>query len=138
MNDTTLTLLLRAAAAGHFGIAVLSTQLPRLLHWQEDIARMSLLVREVFRIHSFFITFIMVMFGTLTWKFAPVLAAGGNEIAVWLAGGLALFWGIRTVFQWTFYSRSHWKGKRRETAAHWTFTFVYGVWTLLYAACTLR
>jgi len=138
MNDTVLIILLRAAAAGHIAVALLSTQLTRLLHWEEDIARMSLLVREVFKIHGWFIALTLMLFGILTWRFAPVMAAGGNEVAAWLAGGIAVFWGVRVVMQWTHYSRGHWRGKLRETAVHWTLTVVYSAWSCLYAVCALR
>ena len=138
MNESTITILLQAAAIGHFGIALLSTQLNRLLHWEEEIARMGLLVREVFELHSRFITLTLTLFGVWTWRFAPELAAGGNEVAAWLAGGIAVFWGIRTVCQWTHYSRSHWQGKPRETAAHWTLTIVYGCWSFLYGFCAIN
>jgi hypothetical protein len=138
MNDTVLILLLRAAAAGHLAIALLSTQLVRLLHWEEDVKRMSLLVREVFQLHGWFIALTLTFFGILTWRFAAVFAAGGNELAAWLAGGIAVFWGLRVVMQWTHYSREHWRGKPRETAAHWTLTLIYGAWTVLYAMCAIR
>jgi len=138
MSDAVLTILLRAAATGQIIIAVLATQMPRILHWQDDIARMSLLVREVFLIHKFFLAFTLLLFALLTWRFAPEISAGGNPVASWLCGGISLFWGIRTVFQWTFYSPDHWRGKRRETTVHWTLTFVYGSWCGLYLLGALR
>lgn len=138
MNDATLIFLLRTAAVGQCLIAILATQMTRLLHWEDDLARMSLLVREVFKIHAYFLIFTLLLFAVLTWRFAPDIAAGGQPLAAWLAGGIALFWSIRTVFQWTFYSREHWRGKRRETAVHWTLTLVYGSWAVLYGWCALR
>lgn len=66
--------LLRLAAVLQAGLAVLSLFLPRLLHWQEDLARMSLLVREVFVIHSWFISLTLLIWGVLTWRFAPEMA----------------------------------------------------------------
>lgn len=37
MNETTLILLLRATATGEIIIALLATQMTRLLHWEEDV-----------------------------------------------------------------------------------------------------
>lgn len=138
MSDSTLILLLRTTAAGQLIIAILATQMPRLLRWQEDIARMSLLVREVFLIHKFFLSYTLILFAVLTWRFAPDIAAGHNPLAAWLCAAIALFWGIRTVFQWTFYSREHWRGKPRETAIHWTLTIVYASWSSIYTISALR
>lgn len=138
MTETTAIVLLRLASAGQIIIAILATRMARLLHWEEDIARMPLLLREVFRIHGFFLSFTLTLFSVLTWRFAPDLAGGGQPLASWLAGGIGLFWSIRTVFQWTFYSHDHWRGKPRETALHWTLTLIYGSWAALYWWCALR
>ena len=43
---------LRLAAGGQLFIALLGPMIPRLLDWREPIARMPLLVREVFHIHT--------------------------------------------------------------------------------------
>ena len=140
MSDHTLILLLRAAAAGQLIIAILGAVIAKILHWQDDIARMRLLVREVFLIHKFFLSYTLTFFAVLTWRFAPDIAAGQNQnpLATWLAAGIALFWAIRTIFQWTFYSQEHWRGKPAETAVHWTLTIVYASWCALYTIAALR
>ena len=138
MSDATLIILLRAVAEGQFIIAVLGMLIGKILRWEDEIARMNLLVREVFQIHKVFLSYTLTFFAVLTWRFAPEIAAGQNPFATWTCGGIALFWGIRTVFQWTFYSHEHWRGKGRETAVHWTLTTVYGSWCALYIIGTLR
>lgn len=138
MSDSLLTVLLWAAAAGQVGIAILGARIAKILKWEAAIAAMPLLVREVFLIHKFFLSYNLILFAVLTARFAPEIAAGGNPPLRWLIGGIALFWGIRTIFQWTFYSREHWAGKPKETAVHWTLTVIYGSWTLLYALAASR
>ena len=46
------------------------------------------------------------MFAVLTWRFAREMATGTIPIAVWLAAAIGIFWGIRAVMQWTYYSRT--------------------------------
>ena len=51
-----LDLFLRIIAVAQIALAVLSYFLPRIMRWQSEINRMSALVRDVFVIHSWFIS----------------------------------------------------------------------------------
>ena len=134
MNALTshLPLLLQIAATLQLGVAMLNLFLIRLLHWREDLARMPLLLREVFQIHVWFISITLAIFGVMTWRFAAEIASGQNAVGQWLAAGIGIFWGIRTVFQVTFYSSSHWRGLAGRTMAHFALLIVYGGFTALY------
>lgn len=136
--NNNLDSLLRLAAAGQLFIAVLGPIIPRLLHWQEPIARMPLLVREVFHVHTFFIGLTCAIFGTLTWVFAPDIAQPVHPMMRWFAFSLALFWGIRCVMQWTVYSTSHWRGLLPQTIAHWALFLGYGGFTAAYLLAAFR
>ena len=115
--------LLRFVAALQLGLAVLSYFLPRIMNWKSDIARMSPLVRDVFVIHSWFISLTLIIWGVLTWRFAPVMANAPTELSRWLCAAIGIFWGIRCVLQWTHYDSSHWRGIPSRTLAHWTLFF---------------
>lgn len=127
-----LELFLRIIAVAQIGLAVLSLCLPRILDWKADIARMSLLVRQVFEIHSWFIALTLVIWGVLTWRFAPQMAGAAPELARWLCAAIGIFWGVRSVMQWTHYSISHWRGNPQRTVIHWTLFFGYVAWTTVY------
>ena len=131
-----LELFLRIIAVAQMGLAVLSFFLPRILHWEADINRMSLLVREVFEIHAWFISLTLLIWGGLTWRFAPEMAKAPTELARWVCGAIAVFWGIRCVLQWLHYSAAHWKGIPSRTVIHWTCFLGYGLWAGVYAMVT--
>lgn len=135
---THLDSLLRLAAAGQLFIAVLGPMIPRLLNWREPIANMPLLVREVFHIHTFFIGLTCAIFGTLTWAFAHDIATAAHPMLRWFAFCLGLFWGIRCVMQWAFYSASHWRGLLPQTIAHWALFLGYGGFTAAYLFAAFR
>src|SRR6266700_1843325 len=99
-----LPVLLPIAAALQLGVAVLNLFLIRLLHWREGLSRTPLLLREVFQVHVWFISVTLAIFGVMTWRFAGDIASGQNTVAQWLAAGIGLFWGIRTVLQVIYYS----------------------------------
>jgi hypothetical protein len=130
--------LLLACCVVQASVAVLNLNLVRILDWHEDIERLSPLVRQVFHIHAFFVSLTLLIFATLTWRFADVMATGSERTAAWLAGAIALFWGIRTAMQWFYYSPSHWRGRPGRTVIHWTLTFVYGAMTLVYVVAAMR
>lgn len=123
--------ILIAAAIGQLVIAVINLQLVKLLGWQAELERMSLLVREVFHVHKWFISIILVIFAVLTLRF-PSDLAGGSELGRWLAGCIGGFWLIRTWMQWGFYDASHRRVSRGRNAVHWTLTICYGGAALAY------
>src|SRR5947199_10613866 len=92
------------AASLQLGIAILNLFLVPLLKWQPELARMPLLLREVFHVHAWFISITLTIFATLTFRFTSEMALGTNLVAVWLAGAMGIFWGIRTILQVTWYS----------------------------------
>ena len=73
------------AAAAQLAVAVLNLCLERIMKWEESVARMPQLVREVFHVHAWFITITLVIFGVVTIRFAGELAAGTNDLVCWLA-----------------------------------------------------
>ena len=127
-----LVLLLKSFAAAQCAVVVLNLFLIRLLGWQDELTRLSLLPRQVFRVHIGFITLTLLIFGVLTWRFAVPMAAGSNPLATWLAGGIGLFWGVRTVMQVAYYSSEHWRGKRPQTVAHIVLLLLYGSMSATY------
>ena len=137
MNTDLLILALKLAAVGQLTLAILSLFLSRMLDWKDAIARMPLLIREVFQIHGWFISLTLVIFGVLTWRFAPDIAAGTHEFLRWFAASIAVFWGVRCVMQWTHYSAEHWRGKADRTAIHWIVFLSYAAFTATYLKAAL-
>ena len=120
------------AAAAQLAVAVLNLFLVRIMKWEESVARMPQLVREVFHVHAWFITITLAIFGVVTIRFAGELAAGTNDLGRWLAAGIGIFWLIRWLMQFFYYDSSHWKGKRAETAVHIALILTYGFFAGVY------
>jgi hypothetical protein len=128
------TLLILLAAAHLF--------FPKELGWKEDLAKLTLLNRQIFLVHVSFIVLILLLFGTLALVFAADLVAP-SRLAKAVLGGLTLFWGLRLVTQQFVYDRSLWIGNRRNTVLHilasllWcylTVVFGWGWWRQIAAA----
>jgi hypothetical protein len=132
-----LELGLRVAALTQIGVAILNLSLTRIMKWKPDLERMPLLVREVFRIHCYFISLTLVIFGVITWRFASDIATAANPIGIWLAVAIGLFWLIRSAMQWLHYSPSHWVGDTPRTVIHFLLFFGYGALATVYFAAAL-
>ncbi len=113
-------------------IAALNLALPRILGWQAAIAAMPLLVREVFHVHSWFISATLVIFAVLTFACADAMTRGDTEAAM-IAWCVAAFWALRVAIQLFYYSGSHHHGRRFETFVHWALLLVYGGMAASYA-----
>lgn len=136
MNAITqnMEVILKVAAAAQLGVALLNLRLVDLLGWRDELARVQLLMREVFYIHAWFISLILTIFAAMTWRFAGEMSAGSNEALAWLAGAIAIFWGIRTTMQVCYYSSSHWRGQAGRTVIHVILLLMYGGMTVAYLA----
>jgi hypothetical protein len=123
---------LRIAGALLLLLAAAHPFFPKQLGWKEDLAKLTLLNRQIFLVHVGFIVLILVLFGTLALGFAGDLVAP-SRLAAAVLGGLTLFWGLRLLTQQLIYDRSLWRGHRRNTVLHilasllWTYlTAVFG------------
>ena len=136
MNVNSLSIFLRVVAALQLAVAILNLFLVPLLKWKEDLKRAPLLLREVFQVHAWFISVTLAIFGLLSWRFAAEIASHASALGGWLAGGIGIFWAIRTVLQVTYYSSSHWRGQLGRTVIHIVLLIAYGgmATTYLWAA----
>jgi len=135
---TALEGLLRLSAVAQLGVAAVNFSTARLLKWQEPIDRMPLLLRQVFWVHSWFVSLVLAIFGVMTWRFAAEMASGSNAACAWLAAGLGLVWGLRTLAQVAYYSPSHWRGNPGRTFIHVFLFVVYGGMSLSYMVAAYR
>jgi hypothetical protein len=87
---------------------------------------MPLLLREVFRVHAWFISVTLTIFAVMTWRFATEMAGRANSVGQWLAAGIGGFWAIRAVLQVSYYSSSHWRGFFARTLVHVLLLILYG------------
>src|SRR4051812_11613155 len=116
MKDA-LTVLLRVAGAGLILLAGLHVPIGRHLKWREDAARLSEVNASIFRVHAFFICFILVIMG-LPCLLEPSVFLESSHAGAWLAWSFSAFWTTRLFFQWYVYPRNLWRGKRMETIVH--------------------
>ena len=101
-------------------------------HWQEELVRLSLLNRQIFYVHSFFICLVLVQMGLLC-LLAPTALLEHSLLGRYVAVGFAAFWLIRLYSQWFVYDWRLWRGKYFETSMHAIFTLLWTYYVLVFA-----
>jgi hypothetical protein len=124
------SLQLQVTGVGLLALSLLHLAFPKRFDWPQELARLSLLNRQIFLVHTLFIMVVVALMGiVMTW--APETLLERSKLGVWVAAGFTLFWGLRLVIQWFGYSRRLWWGKPLETAVHCLFTLAWGWLTWL-------
>lgn len=105
---------------------------PKYFNWENELKSLSLINRQMTKVHTFFIALLLILFGLLNIFEHPSLqnTALGKTICL----GMALFWFTRLIFQLFVYSPKLWRGKRFETLMHILFT---SLWIYLIAIYSL-
>ena len=115
---------LRLAGVLLAGLAVLNVFVPSRFRWREELARVSLLNREIFQVHTIFLIVTLTLFSALLLTSADALVEPARLPRAILAG-LTLFWGLRMLMQWFYYSPAIWRGHPFNTLMHVLFS---GLW----------
>ena len=89
-----------------------------------NLAKLTLVNRQVFLVHVGFIVLMLILMGSLALFYAGELVTPGR-LSRAVLGGLALFWGLRLFTQQFIYDRSLWRGNPRYTAAHIALTLLW-------------
>ena len=103
--------------------------------WKEELARISLLNRQIFYVHTFFIALVVVMLGVLACFYTRELLAP-THLARIILSGMVFFWSCRLLIQFFGYDASLWKGNRFHTRIHillsvfWIYLVIVFGWAL--------
>ncbi|HTM24078.1 MAG TPA: hypothetical protein VL225_02730 [Vicinamibacterales bacterium] len=126
MDPGLLLLHLRAVGVILALLVGVNLAVPARLRWREEMARLSLLNRQIFQAHSVFLVLTLAMMSALLLTSADALLVPGPLSRAILIG-LTAFWGLRMLMQWWFYSPAIWRGHAFNTAMHVVFsaTWVY-------------
>ena len=135
----TLELHLRLVGVIMAALAVVNLFVPRRFHWPEELARLSLINRQIFQAHSIFLILMLALFSALLLTCTDALLEP-TRLARAVLAGLTIFWGLRMVMQWFFYSPETWRGHRLHTVLHVVFSgtwiYVTAVFATALAAAT--
>ena len=128
----TLVTHLRIIGVLMAALVVVNLFVPRRFRWREEMARLSLVNRQIFQAHTIFIVLTVAMFSALLLTSADALLEPTRSSRAILAG-LTVFWGLRMLMQWFFYSPAIWRGDRFNTVMHGVFSIAWVYITATFA-----
>ena len=107
-------------------LALVHVIFPRYFHWKEELKDLSLMNRQMMKVHTFFVALTVFLMGLLCATYTDDLI--GTHLGKIISLGLAILWFCRLVVQFFGYSAELWKGKTFETLVHVVFSLL---WTYL-------
>ena len=125
---------LRVAGFSLVILSLLHLTFPRRFRWREEFAAVSLLNREIFYVHTFFVCLVVAGMG-LVCVIDPGSLLIRTRLGQWVAAGGTVFWAARLYIQFFVYSASHWRGRRFECRVHIGFALLWTFYTAVFAAC---
>jgi len=132
MTSDLLLVNLRAVGVFMAALVVMNLFVPRHLGWNEELKRVSLVNRQIFEVHAKFLVLILAMFAVLLLSSSEALVEP-SRLSRLILGGLTLFWGLRMLAQWFYYSPATWRGNRLRTAVHYAFSAAWVYVTAVFA-----
>jgi len=132
-----LELHLKIVGALFLFLFVLNLIVPFHFGWKQELKQVSLLTRNVFFVHGFFIAMSVLAFGLLCLFFTETLIER-STLATLVLGFLTTFWVIRLYMQWFVYDRTLWRGLRFETWVHFVFTAQWAYITAVFGVAFWR
>lgn len=126
-----LELHLKLAGLSLVSLGVAHAFFDKRFHWREEMARVSLLNRQIFFVHTFFIALMLVLLGSLS-VFGTAALVEKSHLGQLFLGGVTFFWFCRWLCQFFVYDAEIWRGKPFETWAHAGFSLLWTYYVAVY------
>jgi hypothetical protein len=133
MTSGLLLVNLRVVGVFMAALVVLNLFVPRHLGWREDLQRISLVNRQIFEVHAIFLVQTLALMSALLLTSADALLEP-TRLARAVLVGLTLFWGLRMLMQWFYYSPATWRGQPFNTVMHVVFSVTWVYVTAVFGA----
>ena len=109
----------------------------RYFGWRKELAGVSLLTRQIFYVHAFFIALGVVLGGAVSLAFSTALLSPAPLNRAILAS-MALFWFCRLMAQFFAYDGAIWRGNPGRTGMHVAFSMLWCYVTAIYSLAFIK
>jgi hypothetical protein len=133
VTTETIEMHLRIMGAIMLVLGIAHFFFPKEFEWKDDLAKLSLLNRQLFLVHTWFIVLVLFLCGVLNLFFAHLLVEP-TPLARVILSGLLIFWAGRLFAQLFIFDTRLWRGHRRNTVVHVLFTATWLYFVAVYAA----
>ncbi len=130
-----MNLLLKIVGVLLIALALVHMLFPKYFNWDKELSSLSLINRQMMKVHTFFIALTIFLMGLLCFTSSNELinTSLGKKISL----GLGVFWTIRLAIQFFGYSSKLWQGKAFETSVHILFCFLWACLSFIFWAIAI-
>lgn len=109
----------------------------RYFRWSNELAGVSLLTRQIFYVHAFFIALGVVLGGAVSLAYPNALLSPAplNRAIV---ASMAFFWLCRLLAQFLAYDGAIWRGNHFRTCMHVAFSILWCYVTAIYSLAFIK
>lgn len=124
IDPQTVLVHLRIVGVVMAGLVVVNVCVPLRFHWREELARVSLVNRQIFEAHTVFLVLTLALLSALLLTCGEALLEP-TRLSRAMLTGLTIFWTLRMLMQWGFFSPKLWRGHPFNTAMHCVFSAIW-------------
>ncbi len=121
-------LILLGLAHGLFG---------RFLDWRTDLSKLTVLNRQIFLVHTFYIGYFVTALGILDVCFAQTLMRP-EPLSRFLLSVMTLTWAVRLVIQLFVWDRAIWRGSPFRRNVHYGLILFWSYVTVVHVVALVR
>jgi hypothetical protein len=111
-------------------LAVIHVAFPKYFNWKKDLQPLSLINNQMMYVHTFFVAFTVLLMGLFCIYCTHDIV--NTTLGRQLSFGLFIFWILRLMFQFFFYSPKLWQGKSFETIVHVMFSILWTYFSFVF------
>jgi hypothetical protein len=119
-----LSLALWLAGAGHFCVLIASFQVPYRLRWKEDLAKLAPFNRKLMWVYGGFTVYTILAFGVMSLALHREILRG-ERAALSLAFFIGLYWLLRIVVDFAYFSHRDWPSGAASRIGHFLLTSLF-------------
>ena len=93
------------AGLAQIGLVLGSLAIPKILNWRSELAKVNLLIKQMFWVYAAYIVVTNVCFGLIS-VFAYRDLTNGSTLAMLINGFIAVYWLSRVLIQFLYFDRA--------------------------------
>jgi len=136
-TNSLLSLALWLAGIGHFIVLIASFQVPFRLGWKEDLIKLTAFNRKLMWVHGGFAIYTIISFGVLTLLLHGDILSG-QRAALALAIFIGIYWLLRIVVDFTYYSHADWPKGKGFVVGHLLLTLLFAFLSATYLGISVH
>lgn len=100
-----IQVLIRLAGLAQIALVIGSLAIPRILNWRGELAKVQILIKQMFWTYAAYILVINLCFGLVS-VFCYRESSNGSKLAMLLTGFIAVYWISRILIQFFYFDRT--------------------------------